>query len=307
MEGVPTPRKKIGNLSGSYPFYDGTVILRFDVDNHVYYRESGSELIPVPGCSSIVKIVDKSGPLMGWQAKKISETILSNMPCDEDELGKYTRSLPIEEFNSLVMGAKNAPKQILEDAGDVGTQAHKCIEDSIKFALRTDGIVTKLVNPPADPRAFNCSNAALNWMSLHNVTWLETERKVYSKEHMYSGTMDGLCVVNSCGNIKCCDYDFENVTAVADWKSSNNLYVEHPWQAAGYWGAFTEEFPDYGVTDIFILRLGKERGEFEPWHMSSMEVAEDFKSFKTCLELTRANERIVARIKQKKANKKNKE
>jgi hypothetical protein len=306
VEGNVTPRRKqIGNLAGPYKFYNDTVTLRFDVDNHVYYRDDGDRrLVRIPGASSIVKIVDKSAALTAWAAKKVAEKMLAIMPRDKDELGEYTRSLPIEDFAKLTLQAKTAPRDILEDAGDVGTMAHKCLEDSIKFAMQTDGRVVKLINLPTDKRAVNCCGAAVMWMVEHNVRWKETERKVYSKLYWYAGTMDGLCLVDSCNDARCCRTQFKDALSVADWKSSNGLWIEYVFQAAGYWGAYVEEFPEQNVTDVFILRLGKERGEFEPWHETYPDIVNDFEAFNTCLDLTRAHEQIGARIKQKKVDKK---
>ena len=46
-----------------------------------------------------------------------------------------------------------------------------------------------------DDRAKSCVKAALTWMRSHNVKWLKTEEKIYSKEYDYAGTfMDGLAL-----------------------------------------------------------------------------------------------------------------
>ena len=50
------------------------------------------------------------------------------------------------------------------------------------------------------------------------------------------------------------------------------------------------------LSNAFILRLGKEDGEFEPWHVESAELEEDFKAFLACLELTGRHEATKQRM-----------
>jgi hypothetical protein len=57
-----------------------------------------------------------------------------------------------------------------------------------------------------------------------------------------------------------------------------------------------------GKINRWVLRLGKEKGEFEPWHEVGHE--EDFDAFICCLDLKRIHEKIETRMKEtKKLNK----
>lgn len=147
-----------------------------------------------------------------------------------------------------------------------------------------------------DERAVSCVKAALKWVKAHNVRWIATEKKVYSKIHNCSGTMDGLAMVDSCQDHTCCTTQFKDHLSLIDWKSSNFLYLEYLFQTAAYKGFHMEEFPDVKIDDIWILRLGKEDGEFDPWFLPNELFEEDYEGFKVCLELKRlviaANERL---------------
>ena len=109
---------------------------------------------------------------------------------------RILRSMTWQEFENLVLASKTAHKDALEDAGDVGHIAHAWIERYIKAVLYYGAasmqVQELLARFPADDRATNCCLAALDWMRNHNVRWLGTERKVYSRKYGYAGTMDGL-------------------------------------------------------------------------------------------------------------------
>ena len=191
--------------------------------------------------------------------------------------------------------AKKAHKEKLVDAGDVGSAAHSWIEDSIRAAIKNNqGVVANLTMPaPEDERARNCGRAALDWMKLHNVRWLKTEHKIYSRQYGYAGTMDGLAFVDSCDGECCYLKKFRDQLSIIDWKSSNYLRIDYLLQTAAYQQAEMEEFE----TDIrarWILRLGKEDGKFEPWYET--DFARDFETFKYCLLLRRSHASIESRM-----------
>lgn len=295
---------------GPYKFYNDSVVLHFDSDEHVYLREDTFDgvprLVPLAGVTSILRIIDKSEFLVPWAAKRTSEKLIATMPVISEGLDDYTKSIPYEDFITLCNEAKKAPREILQDAGDVGTMAHNSLEDSIKYAIRnTSQVVRKLVNVPPDARALSCCNAALDWMRRHDVHWISTERKIYSLEYEFAGTMDGLAYVSSCDDSACCPVQFMNIKSLIDWKSSNQLSVSYLYQVAAYRQAYLEEHKD--VADYmasiqmgFILRLGKEDGKFEPWHVSAAEMDQDFQVFKSCMELTSRHEEVKARMSQAK-------
>ena len=130
----------------SYWFYGHTEELRYDKEAHKYFRvEELGNLTELHGVTTILRIIDKSNALVPWASKKCAEKILRTIPLsDVQNEFKEIMLAPITltDFTKLVMEAKNAHKEILEDAGDVGHAAHKCLEVSIQYAIdHTNGIV----------------------------------------------------------------------------------------------------------------------------------------------------------------------
>jgi hypothetical protein len=282
-------------LTESYFFYNHTVELRFNVADHKYYRvmELGN-LVEVGGVTTALKNIDKSNALVPWAAKKCAEKILRTIPlsCVPNEFNELMLSpITLTDFTKLVMEAKNAHKELLVEAGDIGHLAHKCLEDSIQYAIdHTGGVVHELKGVPEDEKAKACAEAGFAWMQAHSVLWIKTEKKIYSLEHNYAGTLDGKCWVSSCDDPSCCSEHFINSLSIADWKSSNALHVEYIFQVAGaYCHAEVEEFGE-DIQNCFILRLGKneeEAGKFEPWRVPAKDFPEAFQGFLTCLTLGR--------------------
>lgn len=287
---------------GPYDFYSGSVRLWFDSESHTYLREERFDgeikLVPQRGVTTILKIIDKSEYLVPWAAKRTAEKMAAIMPTVDDGLDVYTKSIHLVDFLNLCDQAKKAPREILDDAGNVGTMAHEALEAAIKFAINTNkGIVDKLVTTIKDPRAQSCCAAALSWMRGHNVRWIFTERKVYSRDHEFAGTMDGLAMVDACSDSRCCVVHFTDKISLIDWKSSNYLDVNYLYQTAAYEHAYEEETKK-PITDRWILRLGKIDGDFEKWHETEETFEEDFAAFLASGDLKRRHENVKFRMSQ---------
>jgi hypothetical protein len=293
------------NLIGPYYFYNKSVVIWFDPDAHKYLREIGEEKVEIDGVTTTIKIIDKSPVLIPWASKKVIERVLQLMPFEEIpfETDKITKSISETEFKRLLNRAKFIPKEILDDAGNIGSISHKCLEDSINHALQENaGRVEYTINNPTDVRAISCVNAAFDWMKKHNVRWVSTERKVYSLTHDYCGTLDGLAMVDSCSDKKCCKTPTKDVFSLIDWKTSNGIWVDYLYQTAAYENAFEEETEEC-ITDRWILRLGKQDGQFEPMHIGLEEFDLHFKGFLDCLSLTRTHKTVTASAKSTKRKK----
>lgn len=300
--------QKFAHVTESYWFYDHTVELRFNTEEHKYYRvgELGN-LIPVNGVTNTVGIKDKSFMLTPWAAKVAIQKLLRLIPTEMVEGTIRIKPLTFEEFTTIALEAKSAHKDKLDEASDIGHAAHKCLEDSINHAIQNDPqrIVRTLIALPADELANNAAGSGFAWMLQHNVRWQETESKVYSREFDYAGTMDGLAICDSCEDKACCPVPFKDRLSLIDWKSSNHLNLTYLFQVASYKKAKTEEFPALNIEDIWILRLGKseeEAGKFEPWHLTPDEYEEDLQGFLACLTLTRLVDSVEERMKGQKSS-----
>lgn len=317
---------KFGGDTKSYWFYDNTIELRFDVDAHVYYKVGPlGELVAQDGVTTVLKVIDKSHALVPWAAKKTVEKVLRLMPRvikqepvvidpaakDFIDAGsptypvEYVAEMTLDAFEKLLTDAKSAHRDILDDAGDVGHMAHTWLEYYVQACIAGDeqSKETKLLNMPNDERAANCCLAALSWMHGHNVRWLYTERKIYSRKYGYAGTLDGICLVDSCDDKACCPKPFKDRLTVSDWKSSNGLRLTYRYQTASYEQAIEEEL-GLDITDRWILRLGKEDGEFEPWHLTQEDFHDDLAGFLDALNLCRSIKLTEEAMKGQKAERK---
>jgi uncharacterized protein (DUF1778 family) len=314
--GLPEPSRsgsleafiqKHGHVTEEYKFYNGETTLRFNVDEHRYYRVADlGNLIPVNGVTQTCGIIDKSHMLTPWAAKMAIQKLLRIMPTEMVDGVIRIKPLTFEEFTTIALEAKGAHKEKLDEASDIGHLAHKCLEDSILHAMANDPEkkVRGLINIPTDPLAANAANGGFNWMQRHNVRWIETETKIYSREWDYAGTMDGLAICDACDDRACCPEVFKDRLSLCDWKSSNYLKIEYLFQTASYKHAKMEERPDLLILDTWILRLGKsdeEAGKFYPWHMTLDEYEEDFKGFLACLSLTRLVDSVEERMSHQKS------
>lgn len=284
------------NVTEAYKFYNGEVTLIYDVTEHRYFKVSGKDLIPQDGVTTIIHIIDKSDALIPWAAKKVAEKAVLIAPFDSNGEIHMDRAA----FEALMQTAKTAPRDLLEEAGDVGHAAHACIEKYIKGLMI--GVPYHYFNGKElkqDERVDNCFFAALAWMNAHNVRWICTEKKIYSRKYSYAGTMDGKAYVDSCNDPKCCKHVFKDRLSVIDWKSSNYLYVEYLLQTSAYAAAEMEETGEE-ITDRWVIRLGKTDGEFEPWHLEQDQFEQDFTAFLECLDLYRSMELIRDGVKGRK-------
>lgn len=296
---------KFAGVSESHFFYNDSVEIRFDRVEHKYFRvgELGN-LVPLLNVSTVSKIIDRSPALIPWAAKVTVEKFLRIIPTVQQEGGgMIIPPMPFEKFSELAMEAKKAHSDNLEDAGDVGKMAHDWLEQYIKAVMAEDhttiqGMMTQMCR---DQRASNCVIAALDWMKAHNVRWLSTEHKVYSKKHDCCGTFDGICITDSCTDPSCCPMHFKDRKTLIDWKTSNYLYIEFIYQASAYKAFHLEEFPNDTIEDIWILRLGKEDGEFQPWHLYSDTYESDFAGFIACLTLKKKATELEERMKEERA------
>ncbi len=288
--------KKFGGNSDvrSFSFYNGEVTLWYSDKEHCYFLvNAAGENEYQDGVTSICHIIDKSAMLIPWAAKMTVEKLLRTVPTLDCSDGKWVK-LPRDQFEQLAMAAKSGHKERLEDAAHVGHTAHNWIESHINAELQGKLQPAK----PSESRANSCCEASLGWMQKHNVRWISTERKVFSRTHGFAGTMDGLATVDSCDDPNCCPVLFTNRLSIIDWKSSNHLQTEYLLQTAAYQGALQEETKQV-IEDRWIIRLGKEDGEVEPWHITAEHFERDWQGFLTCLKLSRLMRNLKQTLKDK--------
>lgn len=296
---------KYGGITEEYKFYNDSVILRYDKENHEYLLVEDGKLISIPSVTTIVHIIDKSNALVPWAAKKVAEKFVELAPKYKRTYEAFSNEtfdyLDLDDIPKLALEAKAAPREEKEEAADIGAQAHAWIEQHIKFCLQNSNHYTNIpwLLYPENEKVKSCCQAAFSWMQRHNVRWICTEKKIFSHKYRYAGTLDGKALVDSCDNPKCCPNAFKDRLSLIDWKSSNYLYLEFLLQTAAYEFADMEESGDL-IEDRWVIRLGKENGEFEPWHLTNETFTSDWYAFQHALALYRSIQELENRINTKK-------
>jgi hypothetical protein len=283
--------RKYPDLTTPTPAYNGKVRTCFSPKawKHFLVAEDGT-LEELDGVTSVLKkAVDKSQPLMRW-ATTLALARARALLLKTGIGGDGAIQIFVDELDKILAEAKKADADALEDAGEVGHQAHDFIDRICKSVVAQDDkrLEEVLCNFPDEPRACNGAIAALDFFIQHNIRIVKSEFRCLSLKHKACGTGDLLAYVDSCGG-DCCPEPFTNRLSYIDFKTSNYLYSTYLLQAAFYCQAIEEEFPELPVEDRWILRLDKENAEFDAWHAAGSDAqAEDLNGFLCCLNVVRA-------------------
>ena len=213
--------------------YNGKIVIGFETKDwkgnkvHIFRDKDGNKIESV---TSFTRVIDKPF-LVPWAVKLGREFLIERLQKGE----KITEELICEAANQ---------HNVKREAGaDIGQKIHEWIAQWIA------GKGKKKIEIPRDERIRNGVLAFMKFQDEHKVKWAESERVVYSKKHNYAGILDAVGKIGK-----------DNV--LIDFKSSNGLYPEFAFQAAGYQIAYEEEQKiklDYKI----IVGFGKETGEFQ--------------------------------------------
>lgn len=251
-------------------------------------REDGT-LMPIDGVTNTLKIVDKSSALINWSTRLFLEKAVALI--QEHRRGNFVE-IEYDDFVALLTYAKDEHKRVLEAAGDTGHDAHAFVESLIKATMAEDESrrLEVLAKFPEDARATNAAIGALCFFADHNVRYIAAEQRVFSREWLVAGTMDGDILIDSCDRLECPCQEFapfKDRRVCLDLKTSNQIVPTYFAQCALYRKAKEEEFRDIVFDGTVILRLGKDDAqEFEPWFsFGEVSQARHLKFFKHCLDL----------------------
>jgi len=175
--------------------YNGQETLFFDPVAHQYFWNDEQ----LPSATTLCKILTPASVIGAWSSKICSEEfkklIKAGVSYDEIELIKIAEKI------------KKAPNQNMGDAGLVGSQVHNLIENYIH-----KGIVPEIHNPEIK-KSFGKFK---EWFDKQEgLEIIFTERKVLSRIHKFTGTLDALFKTKSGEYI------------IYDWKSSNAIRESH--------------------------------------------------------------------------------
>lgn len=293
-------------LDETLKFYNGEVVLHYNHDLHLYYASvvDGAGMsynYAIANVTNITGMVDKSQPLMWWAANEAVYSMCRSVfgegtpefdlamglfldmkegkKPDKPEKCKYT-CVNEYDFAAAMNAARKAHKEISKEAKDIGHQVHKWLEDLIKDAIQQDASITSdfvteyiknKVPMPGQKEAIKCCTSAVDWMVKHEFKPIWSERKIFSREYFYSGTLDWLALITLNG---------KRIKVLGDFKTSKSIHNEYKMQLAAYWKALTEEFPEHNDIEMLcILRLGKDDGSFDAMEIPREEFDVHFTGF----------------------------
>ena len=171
--------------------YEGKETLFFDVVAHKYFWNDEQ----LPSATQITKLLTPVQPLILWANKMASEEfkrlIVAGQKYDEVQLA---------EFYTLI---KNASNKSMTSAGIVGTEVHNLIEDYIHKGIEPE------IHNPEIKKSFGKFK---EWFDAQEgLEIVFTERKVLSRIHKFTGTLDAIFKNKSGEHI------------IYDWKSSSGI------------------------------------------------------------------------------------
>ena len=212
-----------------------------------WYKVGDQMLSPV---TSILDIIDKSGPLVGWATKVAFEAVESvalhgHYRGRWDGYAAFGQSDDYDDYEAWVRTAlslgKDHAKDVREEGAKKGKEAHGLIAEVFQ-----DGYPSVLISVPDDLAP--AVRGAREFVADYGLTIEALEVPVWHPTEQYAGTVD-FVGRNQHGNL-----------VVVDWKRSNGIYPEHGYQVAAYADA-VEALTGEHVSHLYVVRLPKEGGE----------------------------------------------
>ena len=215
------------------PQYAQTTIEMIEKRRQHWYKVSGHDEL-LPSVTTCLKIIDKSGPLMGWAKNVMADKFRSEL-IEENSQGKF----PTKEawVDAVVIRAKKRPDQERDEAADAGTTAHGLIADIIEGGKPS---VPEVLTPAVQ--------GAMEFLSDYNLTVEAVEQRVWHPVYGYAGTVD------------CIARDPDGRLIVIDWKRAKALYPEYAYQVAAYADA-VEALTGELILAAYVVRLPRSRDE----------------------------------------------
>ena len=200
--------------------------LAFNADTH-RYRLDGK---PVPGVTSIIGVLDKSGPLTRWAARTVAEYVWDN----PDETTRLLAGDREECVRSLIA----VPDAVRDGAADRGSTIHAHAEAILRgHAADVADVLVPVVQ------------GIVRFLEEWEIDPILTEYACASREHRWAGTGDTIAHYRH-------PLTGRRGILYADWKSGKNTYGESGLQFAAYvnaefWGLDGDERPVPEVDAVY--------------------------------------------------------
>lgn len=212
------------------------------MDGTFYELIHEGQPLRLPRVTAILKVIDRSGPLMGWATKLEREAFKMALEDALTEPGELTPQTIWDRVNAK-LGGRRAWAKARDAAADIGKAAHGMIHWHTERMLGLDP------GPePAGPEAATRAVLAwLDWTAKVDFKPLHTERLVYCPACGYAGTTDTVAAItNEAGH---------RYVAVIDYKTGKAVYWEAFMQLLAYRHALQRE--GIATDGALVLRLPK--------------------------------------------------
>lgn len=205
----------------------------FNEKNHRYTLDDK----PLTGVTTILGVIAKPA-LIPWAVKMCADYV-------EEEVKKIIKKDTWQKemgdkWADILKQSKLAWRQKRDKAGDIGTKVHDAIEQFIKHGTE----------PKLDKQGMKMFEHFRKWADENVGEWVESEKRLYSKECWFAGTVDMIFK------------DKEGKTWIGDIKTSNAIYPEYYAQMGGYHIAYDEMGNKEPIVGYQVIRIGK-KGDCE--------------------------------------------
>jgi len=244
--------------------YANTDGFQFDEESHSYFMDGK----PMTGCTTILGVMAKPA-LIPWAARMAVEYVrehssLRKIAHEQVEQAPSIETL-YEVSEETLQLAQKAHTQFRDKRAAEGTDLHALAEEYIKSCIANGG----------DPRsAGGGDNEAIrkfaDWAITENITFKESEVKLFSKKLFVAGTADFM-------------FEKEGKLFVGDIKNKKKIYGrESFFQCAGY-SKMRSEMTGEAFDGYCVVRLWE--NEIEP--LWSFDTEGDQEGFMACVRLYR--------------------
>lgn len=235
-------------------------------------RSGRSYETPIGLCwsvTTVIGILDKSGPLTYWAARCATEYIYNKVHGLADLYKK--NSIKLETLDPILEEARKEFKNVKDEAADIGNQVHEIIEKWCKSNIGKVPEYSLELPEGIDPRVVNGVNLFLQWAKEVEFEPLHSELFVYHPKYEYAGTTDIIAKGRFDKRWK------KKRTYLIDIKTSKGIYETYLMQDAAYVEAFRVD-GKIVIEGEGVIRVGKEDAKPE-WHDATADHMLNFDRF----------------------------
>lgn len=224
-------------------------------DGRSHFYTIGNDEKWYPSSTGVLKCLDKPA-ILPWALNCMGDNIRDFFKTHDG--GKFA-------VDDLIKEAKNIYKKKASEAADVGTRAHRAIDDIIKGNTPD---ITADIKPAVD--------GFLKWKEEQHIEIIAGDTQIGSKLFGYGGSLDFVGLDGDQVVI------FDNKTTKKRKDRDHGIYPEAAYQLSSYAVAFKETF-GLPVKAVYGLWLDKENGGFKAVKVSNINAA--FEVFLACLKI----------------------